>query len=100
MGRTMTLQDASRDFATLVTTIDPTNETVIIDENGTALAVVLSFEEFQELSRERAWAIIRQVQERNADKDPDEILREVTEIVEEVRQEQYDRERAATANRS
>jgi hypothetical protein len=41
--------------------------------------------------RERAWAAIERIGERNANLDPDEVLRHVTEVVEEVRQERYDR---------
>lgn len=50
--------------------------------------------------RERAWALIRQVQDRNADQDPDDVLRDVTEIVEEVRQEQHSRAHTALAGGS
>ncbi len=45
--------------------------------------------------RERFWRAIERIGERNADKDPDEVLRDVTELVEEVRQERYERERCA-----
>ena len=37
--------------------------------------------------------MIDEIRERNADKDPDEVLRDVTRIVEEVRQERYERRR-------
>ena len=55
-----------------------------------------------EKERQRAedWAIIDQIGERNKHLDPDEVLRHVTEVVEEVRQELYEREqRQQTANR-
>jgi hypothetical protein len=47
-----------------------------------------------EKERQRAedWAIIDQIGERNKHLDPDEVLRNVTEVVEEVRQELYERE--------
>jgi hypothetical protein len=38
------------------------------------------------------WQIVDQIGARNADKDPDKVLRFVTEVVEEVRQEHYERE--------
>jgi hypothetical protein len=40
---------------------------------------------------EQAWEAITRIGECNADEDPDEILRVVTEVVEEVRQERYNR---------
>ena len=43
--------------------------------------------------RERFWQAVEQIGERNADSDPDEAMRLVTEVVEEVRQEQYERTR-------
>ncbi len=43
--------------------------------------------------RERFWQAVERIRKRNADKDPDEVLREVTEVVEEVRQERYERTR-------
>ena len=45
--------------------------------------------------RERFWEIIGEIRARNADTDPDEVYREVTEVVEEVRQERYERSRRA-----
>jgi hypothetical protein len=50
--------------------------------------------------RERFWWAVEQISKRNADKDPDEVLREVTEVVEEVRQEQYQRTRRTQWERS
>ncbi len=49
--------------------------------------------------RERFWRAIERIGARNADKDPDEVLRDVTEVVEEVRQERYERERRAKSSR-
>ncbi len=45
----------------------------------------------QEEIRERFWQAVERIGERNADEDPDETLRFVTEVVEEVRQEQHER---------
>lgn len=49
--------------------------------------------------RERFWRAVERIGERNADKDPDEVMRNVTEVVEEVRQERYGRERCAQGGR-
>jgi len=42
---------------------------------------------------ERGWATVDPIHERNRDADPDEVYRDVTAVVEQVRQERYDRER-------
>lgn len=50
-------------------------------------------------NRERFWEVVQEIRARNADQDPDEVLRVVTEIVEEVRQERYEREQCAKRGR-
>ncbi|MBI2861444.1 MAG: hypothetical protein HYX89_01345 [Chloroflexi bacterium] len=40
------------------------------------------------------WSVLDRLAERNADKDPDEVLRDVTAVVEEVRRERYERKKA------
>ena len=49
--------------------------------------------------RERLWELVREIGERNADEDPDEIYRFATEVVEEVRQERHEREQCAKRGR-
>jgi glycosyltransferase A (GT-A) superfamily protein (DUF2064 family) len=100
MGRDVTLEEAGKTFPRLIAAIGDIGEARIVDEAGETVAIILSPEAFRSFRRERAWALIRQVQDRNAGQDPDEVLREVTEIVEDVRHEQYDRQRAALAGRS
>ena len=72
---------------------------MVIKKSNPAMAVTPEkcdlLAEDEELVRERFWRTVARIKERNADKDPDEILRDVTEVVEEVRQEQYERERRA-----
>lgn len=47
----------------------------------------------------RMWQVIDQIGERNQHLDPDGVYRHVTEVVEEVRQERYEREQRAAAER-
>jgi hypothetical protein len=42
--------------------------------------------------RSRYWAIIEGIGERNSDKDPDQVLRDVTSLVEQIRLEAHERE--------
>ncbi len=49
------------------------------------------FEEHQEQVKARFFPAVDEVQRVNVDEDPDEVLRDVTEIVDRVRQERYDR---------
>jgi PHD/YefM family antitoxin component YafN of YafNO toxin-antitoxin module len=100
MVRTITVQDAERNFADLLSGIDETKEMAVVDDVGNPVAFVISPEEFLAVRRERAWALIRQVQDRNADQGPDDVLDDVTKAVEEVRQEQHARAHAAMASGS
>jgi hypothetical protein len=50
-------------------------------------------------NRERFWQVVEEIGERNADKDPDEVMHLVTEEVEEVRQERYEREQCTKRGR-
>jgi hypothetical protein len=56
-------------------------------------------EQRQAENRERFWKVVEEIGERNADKDPDEVMRLVTEVVDEVRQEQYERDQCAKRGR-
>jgi hypothetical protein len=56
-------------------------------------------EQRQAENRERFWKVVEEIGQRNADKDPDEVMRLVTEVVEEVRQEQYERDQCAKRGR-
>ena len=49
------------------------------------------FEAYQKAAKERLFAIVEKIQSRNAYHSEEEVLRDVTEAVEEVRQERYDR---------
>lgn len=100
MTRTISIQDAERDLAAVLSGIEDAKEIIVVDDAGNPVAIVMSPEHYRSVRRERAWALIRQVQDRNADQDPNNVLREVTEIVEEVRQEQHERGRTALAGSS
>ena len=72
-------------------------EVAVIDKEGVPVGVVISPEANDQLTeqqqrRERFWQTVDQIRDRNADKDPDEELAFITQVVEEVRQERYERE--------
>ena len=101
MVRRMSSRDARANFSEILGLVYYTQEPVIVEKKGKPVAVVISPREFERIQqereerRQRAWEAVRRVQEANQDKDPDEVYRDVTAVVEEVRQEQYDRERAS-----
>lgn len=93
--RRMSSRDARANFADLIGQVHQNKEAVIVERNGKAMAVVVSPDYFGKIreEEERAWRTVERLQERNADKDPDEVLRDVTEAVEQVRRERNDKDR-------
>jgi prevent-host-death family protein len=90
----MSVRDARANFSDLIGSVYYTKEPVIIERKGKPAAVVISpeqYERYEQQVMERFERALDELHRRNADKDPDEVLRDVTEIVEEVRQERYDR---------
>jgi prevent-host-death family protein len=73
---------------------------VILEKSGIPVAAIISpedFETYQRLlaEREARFAVVDRIRERNADKDPAQVYRDVTEAVEAVRHERYDRRQAS-----
>jgi prevent-host-death family protein len=99
--RRMSARDARANFSDLLGLVHFTKEPVIVEKKGRPYAVVISLEDFAKLEaeREKAFAVIDRVRNRNADKEPAGVLRDVTEEVEAVRQEQYEERAKATRGR-
>jgi prevent-host-death family protein len=71
-------------------------EIVTIEKKGKPYAVIMSpeqYEAYQKAAKERLFAIIEEIQARNANRSEEEVMRDVTKAVEEVRQERYDRQK-------
>jgi prevent-host-death family protein len=89
MVKTVSTAEARATFGDVLNSVYYTKEPVVVQKKGKVVAVIISPEAFQRLQEAdaRDWAIIQAVGERNADQDPDEVLRDVTEEVEAVRRE-------------
>ena len=90
----MSVRDARANFSELLGSVYYTNNPIVVEKKGKTVAVVVSPAQFRQLEKIKAegWAVIDELRSRNTGKDPDEVYREVTKIVEEVRQEMYDKE--------
>ena len=89
MVRKMSARDARTHFADVLGSVYYTQEPIVVERKGKAFAVVISPHQYEVMERAlgRAWAAVEAVQARNAEEDPEEVLREVTSVVERVRQE-------------
>jgi prevent-host-death family protein len=95
--RRISAKEARDDFGDLLGSVRYGGQPVIVEKKGKPFAVVISpedYERYQELARERLFETIREVRKANERVDPDRVLADVTEAVEAVRQERYERKTA------
>ena len=100
LTKRISAKEARDNFSDLLGSVQYGGNPVIVEKKGRPFAVVISpedFERFQEIVREQFFETVREIQQANKDADPDQVLRDVTEVVEAVRQERYERK---TARRS
>ena len=96
MTSTMSTTEAGDKFSDLLGRVQTGNEVIVVEQDGRPVAVVISpdqYERYREAARGRFFQTVDQIRADNAAEDPDQIYDDVTTVVEQVRQEQYDRER-------
>jgi prevent-host-death family protein len=98
MTKRLSTREVRAHFSELVGGVNRTQEPVIVERNGKPMAAIVSPQQLATIERAkaRAWAAMEQTWKQNSDADPDELMREVTEEVELVRQERYDDRRRRT----
>ena len=102
LAKRMSTQEARANFSELLGSVYYTKNPVIVERKGKPFAVVISPEQYEGLQREqeKAWAVIEAIQSRNQDKDPDEVLADVTGAVEEIRQRKYEQSQKTASKNS
>jgi prevent-host-death family protein len=99
--RRMSAKDARANFSELLGLVYYTKEPVMVERKGKPFAVVISPDQYSMVEKEleRAWQTVDRVQERNAEKNPEEVFQDVTATVEAVRQELYEESRRSRPRR-
>lgn len=106
--QTVEIADVQTQLDRLVQGVARGHDHVLVAQSGTPVAAIVPIKDLEELirfrEREVRWdaeerAAIDEVRRRNADKDPDQVLADVTEVVEEVRREMWEREQRRVARR-
>lgn len=98
MTKHLSVRETRENFSDVLGLVRDGKETVIVEKKGKPVAVLISpdqWDRVQQQSKERFFAVVDQLRRDNADKDPEEVYRDVTSVVEEVRQERYERENRA-----
>ena len=93
--RRISAKEARSNFSDLLGSVRYSGDPVIVEKKGRPFAVMISpedFERFQAIAREQFFETVREIQQANKDADPEQVLADVTEAVEAVRQEEYERE--------
>lgn len=94
MVKTISTAEARANLGDVLNSVYYTKEPVLVQKKGKTVAVIISPEEYARIREgdARDWAIIRELGELNADKDPDEVMADVAAAVEEVRRERYEQQ--------
>jgi prevent-host-death family protein len=95
--RRISAKEARSNFSDLLGSVRYSGDPVIVEKKGKPFAVLISpedFERYQQIARERLFETIQEVRKANDGVDPDQVLADVTEAVEAVRQEEYERKTA------
>jgi prevent-host-death family protein len=69
-------------------------EVVTVEKKGKPYAVIISpeqYEAFQKAAKERLFTLVDKIQSRNTQYSEEEVMKDVTEVVGEVRKEMYER---------
>ncbi|HZU78231.1 MAG TPA: type II toxin-antitoxin system Phd/YefM family antitoxin [Dehalococcoidia bacterium] len=95
MTKRMSAREARENFSDVLGQVYYGKEQIIVERKGKPMAVIISPEQFERYEgqvTERFRRVVEELQQLNADKDPDEIEGDIAEAVEEVRREQFERE--------
>jgi prevent-host-death family protein len=101
MAKRLSSRDARARFAALLDRVYATQEPVIVEKKGQPRAVVISPQQYDQLRQaqiEHGWAVMDAIHDRNGDADPEEVYRDVSAVVEVVRQERYDEQRRSSGS--
>jgi prevent-host-death family protein len=88
----MGAKQARTNFSELLGSVHYGHETVIVEKAGKPFVVVISpeqYAQYQDLVRERAMQAMARVHQRNESVDPEQLEREIADLVEQVREERY-----------
>lgn len=90
----ITAKEARDNFADLLGMVYYGKESVIVEKQGRPFAVVVSpeqYERFKQIAKDRFFEIVDEVQAKNKNVSPKKVLKDVTKVVEEVRQNLYEK---------
>jgi len=97
----MSAKQARDHFADVLGSVHYGKQPIVVEKQGKPFVVVISPEDFARLRNialDDLASVVETIHEENVALDSDEVYREVTDVVEQVRQERYE-QHARTQNR-
>lgn len=94
LPKVITAKEARDNFADLLGMVYYGNESVIVEKQGRPFAVVVSpeqYKRFKQIAKERFFKIVDEIQTKNKNVSPEKVFKDVTNVVEEVRQNLYEK---------
>lgn len=100
MTKTMKASEARQQFSQLLNEVFRRETRVIVEKSGIPVAAIVSAEDFKRLARieeeqRRDFAILDEMREAFKDVPPEEIEREVSRVLSQVREENRKKQRSA-----
>ena len=96
MSNVVNVSQARDNLADLLGRVRFGEETITVEKKGKPFAVIISpaqYEALKDASKERLFAVIDSIQASNAQVNEEDVLRDITEEVETVRQSMYEKGR-------
>jgi len=90
----ITAKEARDNFSDLLGMVYYGKESVIVEKQGRPFAVVVNpeqYEKFKQIAKERFFETVDKIQAKNKNVSPKKVLKDVTRVVEEVRQNLYEK---------
>ena len=94
MTNTINVTQARDNLSEILGRVKFGEEVVTIEKKGKPYAVIISPEEYERykaVAKKALFATVENIQAKNANANIDEVMNDVTKLVEEVRQEMYER---------
>lgn len=92
---TISARDIQRGYKKVFDTVKKTKKPIVVMAHNNPQAAIISIALLEEYTRlkedQELFGIIDEIRARNVDKDPDEVLADITRDVEEVRQKIYEK---------
>ncbi len=99
MNTTVSAKQARDNFTDILGSVYYGKQTVVVERKGRPFAVVINpdeyekYQDYKKAAKKRFFEIVDEIQAANKGKSFNKVYKDVTKIVEEVRQERYEKEK-------